>query len=114
MRVLSSNCLRTQQEIDMAQPRDYKAEYAKYQGTSEQKKNRAKRNAARAKLVASGVVKKGDGKHVNHVTPISKGGGNASSNLTVKTEANNSSYPRTKRGAMKAAKKGGKVIGRKK
>ena len=29
--------------------RDYKAEYAKYQGTEEQKKNRAKRNAARRK-----------------------------------------------------------------
>jgi len=93
----------------MRKPRDYKAEYAKYQGTPAQKKNRAVRNAARNTLLA-----KGDGKHVNHKTPISKGGGNAPSNLSVKTEANNSSYPRTKAGAMKMAKKGGKITGRKK
>jgi hypothetical protein len=97
----------------MKKPRDYKAEYAKYQGTPEQKKNRAKRNAARSTLMASGAVTKGDGKHVNHVTPLSKGGGNARSNLTVKTEANNSSYPRTSSGAMKA-KKGGVVKARRK
>ena len=94
--------------------RDYKAEYAKYQGTAEQKKNRAVRNAARNTLTAKGVVAKGDGKHVNHKTPISRGGGNAPSNLSVKTEANNSSFPRTKKGAMKMAKKGGKITGRKK
>jgi len=98
----------------MRKPRDYKAEYAKYQGSPAQKKNRAVRNAARNTLLAKGVVAKGDGKHVNHKTPISKGGGNAPSNLSVKTEANNSSYPRTKAGAMKMAKKGGKITGRKK
>jgi|TARA_R110001592_G_scaffold152011_2_gene379210 hypothetical protein len=98
----------------MRKPRDYKAEYAKYQGTAEQKKNRAVRNAARNTLTAKGVVAKGDGKHVNHKTPISRGGGNAPSNLSVKTEANNSSFPRTKKGAMKMAKKGGKITGRKK
>ena len=97
----------------MRKPRDYKAEYAKYQGTPEQKKNRAKRNAARNTLMTSGTVAKGDGKHVNHKTPISKGGGNAPSNLSVKTEANNSSFPRTSSGAMKA-KKGGVVKARKK
>ena len=98
----------------MKKPRDYKAEYAKYQGTAEQKKNRAVRNAARNTMKAKGVVSKGDGKHVNHKTPISKGGGNAPRNLSVKTEANNSSFPRTKTGAMKMAKKGGKITGRKK
>ena len=97
----------------MAKPRDYKAEYAKYQGTAEQKKNRAVRNAARNTLMAKGVVAKGDGKHVNHKTPISKGGGNAPSNLSVKKESTNSSYPRTRKGAMKTAKKGGRVTGRK-
>ena len=96
----------------MRKPRDYKAEYAKYQGTPEQKKNRATRNAARNTLMASGAVAKGDGKHVNHKTPISKGGGNAPGNLSVKKESTNSSYPRTKAGAMKA-KKGGRVTGRK-
>tara|TARA_R110000796_G_scaffold78094_1_gene174439 strand:- start:575 stop:871 length:297 start_codon:yes stop_codon:yes gene_type:complete len=92
--------------------RDYKKEYANYQGTAEQKKNRAVRNAARNTMKAKGVVSTGDGKHVNHKTPISKGGGNAPGNLSVKKESTNSSYPRTKAGAMKA-KKGGRVTGRK-
>ena len=63
-------------------------------------------------MKAKGVVSTGDGKHVNHKTPISKGGGNAAGNLSVKKESTNSSYPRTKAGAMKA-KKGGRVTGRK-
>ncbi len=45
----------------MAKPRDYKAEYANYQGKPEQIKNRAERNAARAQLEKAGKVRKGDG-----------------------------------------------------
>jgi hypothetical protein len=93
--------------------RNYKKEYANYQGTAEQKKNRAVRNAARNTMKAKGVVSTGDGKHVNHKTPISRGGGNSPSNLTVKKESTNSSYPRTRSGAMKTAKRGGRVTGRK-
>jgi hypothetical protein len=81
--------------------RDYKKEYANYQGTEEQKKNRAKRNAARKMLTDDGKVSKGDGKHVNHKTPMSKGGGNGKDNLSVKAAKDNMSYPRTKTGAMK-------------
>lgn len=94
-------------------PRDYKKEYANYQGTAEQKKNRAVRNAARNTMKAKGVVSTGDGKHVNHKTPISKGGGNSPSNLTVKKESTNSSYPRTRTGAMKTTRRGSQVRGRK-
>ena len=47
-------------------PRNYRQEYDRYQGKPQQKKNRAKRNAARAKLMASGAVSKGDGKDVDH------------------------------------------------
>ncbi len=61
--------------------RDYKKEYATYQGTEEQKKNRAQRNGARRKLMAEGVVKKGDGRDADHVKPIRSGGTNARSNL---------------------------------
>ena len=93
--------------------RNYKKEYANYQGTAEQKKNRAVRNAARNTMKAKGAVSTGDGKHVNHKTPISRGGGNSPSNLTVKKESTNSSYPRTRSGAMKTAKKGGRITGRK-
>lgn len=42
--------------------RDYKREYQSYQGTEEQKKNRAKCNAARRKLASEGKMSKGDGK----------------------------------------------------
>ena len=35
----------------VAKKRDYKAEYAKYQGTEEQKKKRAQRNKARRKAM---------------------------------------------------------------
>tara|TARA_R100000315_G_C5186996_1_gene108827 strand:- start:339 stop:635 length:297 start_codon:yes stop_codon:yes gene_type:complete len=98
----------------MPKKRNYKKEYANYQGTAEQKKNRATRNAARNTLKAQGRVAKGDGKHVNHKTPISRGGGNSPSNLSVKKESTNSSYPRTRSGAMKKAKRGGTIRGRKK
>jgi hypothetical protein len=56
--------------------RDYKAEYDKYQSQPEQKKNRAARNAARAKMMKAGKVSKGDGKDVAHVKAFDKGGNN--------------------------------------
>ena len=75
-------------------PRDYRKEYDTYQGTEEQKKNRAKRNAARAKLAKTGRVSKGDGKDVDHAVPLSKGGGNLTSNLRVKSASANRSFKR--------------------
>ena len=54
--------------------RDYKTEYENYQGTEEQKKRRAQRNKARREMAAKGKVHKGDGKDVDHVKPLSKGG----------------------------------------
>jgi len=47
-------------------PRDYKKEYARYQGKPDQKTNRAARGRSRYKLEQSGRVKKGDGKDVHH------------------------------------------------
>ncbi len=78
--------------------RDYKAEYRNYQGSEEQKKNRAQRNAARRELEREGRVKKGDGKDVDHKRPISKGGSNSSSNLRVQSKSANRSYPRDSKG----------------
>ena len=74
-------------------PRPYKKEYDTYQGKPEQIKNRAKRNAARAELAKQGKVSKGDGKDVDHIKPISKGGGNKK-NLRVKTASDNRSFSR--------------------
>jgi hypothetical protein len=61
----------------------------KYNGTEEQKKNRAKRNAARAKAIKAGKVRKGDGKDVDHKHPIRSGGGNSKGNLRVRSRSKN-------------------------
>jgi hypothetical protein len=82
-------------------PRPYKKEYAQYQGTEEQKKNRAKRNKARREMEHKGRVHKGDGKDVDHVKPLSKGGGTSPSNLRVKSVSANRSYARNKDNSVK-------------
>ena len=82
-------------------PRDYKKEYANYQGKPEQIENRTKRNAARAEMEKKGLVRKGDGKDVDHRTPIVKGGGNGSGNLRAVPKSQNRSFARTKTAGMK-------------
>jgi hypothetical protein len=67
--------------------RDYKSEYENYQGTEEQKKRRAIRNAARRQMAAKGLVRKGDGKDVHHVSGLH----NAASNLRVTSKSANRS-----------------------
>ena len=84
---------------DKSTGRRYDLEYKNYQGTEEQKKNRAKRNNARRRLEREGRVHKGDGKDVDHIRGIS--GGNGDSNLRVKTKSDNRSYPRNKNGGKK-------------
>jgi hypothetical protein len=81
--------------------RDYRKEYDNYQGAEVQKKNRAKRNAARAKMVKAGRASKGDGKDVDHVVPLSKGGANIAGNLRVKSKSANRSFKRKSNGAVK-------------
>lgn len=80
-------------------PRNYKKEYENYHSKPEQKKNRASRNAARAKLLKSGRVKKGDGKDVTHRNGNPRD--NSEKNLGVLKASKNRSYRRT-RGAKKA------------
>ena len=78
----------------MASKRNYRKEYDRYQGSEEQKKRRAKRNAARRKMEKAGKVKKGDGKDVAH-----KNGNpndNKKSNLKAQSKSKNRSYARTK------------------
>ena len=76
----------------VANTRNYKKEYANYQGTEVQKKRRASRNAARTKMAKAGLVKKGDGKDVHHTTgnPLNN------SKLAVKSASKNRSIARTK------------------
>ena len=80
--------------------RDYDKQQ-KYDGKPSVKKDRAKRNAARAKMIKAGKAKKGDGKDVHHKKPISKGGGNSSSNLRSTSRSANRSFKRTASGKMK-------------
>ena len=81
--------------------RNYKQEYANYDGTEAVKKKRAQRNKARRMLEATGAVHKGDGKDVDHKKPLSKGGTTVISNLRAKPAAANRSFKRTSSGAMK-------------
>jgi hypothetical protein len=75
----------------MPKPRNYAKEYAEYHGTPKQIKRRAERNTARAKMVACGRAKKGDGKDVHHVNGNTAN--NSASNLRV--------IPRSKNRSMK-------------
>lgn len=83
-------------------PRNYKNEYKSYQGTEEQKKKRASRNAARAKMVKKGKVKPGDGKDVTHKNGNPKV--NKDSNLGVASKSKNRSFARTKTAKKKNPK----------
>ena len=82
-------------------PRDYKSEYQNYHSKPEQIANRAKRNAARAEMEKKGIVRKGDGKDVDHKTPLVKGGGNGTGNLRAIPKSANRSFARTRSAGMK-------------
>jgi hypothetical protein len=79
--------------------RNYRSEYDRYQGKPEQLKNRAARNAARAKLMKAGKVKKGDGKDVAHVRAFDKGGSNGDG-LRVESRSANRSFRRDSKGNL--------------
>jgi len=79
--------------------RDYKAEYAKYQGTPEQIANRSERNKARRQAKKNGMEI--DGKDVHHVVAMSKGGTNKTG-LKATSAASNRSFARNADGSMKS------------
>lgn len=72
---------------------------AKYNSKPEQKKRRAQRNAARAKMMKAGKVHKGDGKDVAHRDDNPNN--NKRSNLSVQSKAKNRSFPRNSKGGHK-------------
>jgi hypothetical protein len=81
----------------VAKQRDYKREYAKYQGKPEQIANRSERNKARRKYEAAN----GDlpsNVDVDHKKRIAKGGTNASSNLRAVPESKNTAWRKGKKG----------------
>ena len=74
-------------------PRPYKKEYENYQGTEEQKTNRALRNKARRQAIREGKVQKGDGKDIAHVKALSNGGTNKDG-VRVESAGANRSFKR--------------------
>jgi 5-methylcytosine-specific restriction endonuclease McrA len=81
----------------MTEKRDYKKEYARYQGTPEQIHKRSLRNQARREMEKRGLVHKGDGKDVDHKHPIDRGGDNRVENLRVLSRRANRGYRRDSR-----------------
>jgi hypothetical protein len=71
--------------------RNYKKEYLDYQGTPQQKKRRAMRNAARRRMVREGRARKGDGKDVDHKN------GNPMDNSPGNLRVTSKSYNRAKK-----------------
>lgn len=82
--------------------RDYKREVALYTSKPEVIKKRSEQNAARAIMEKAGKVTKGDGKDVDHKTPLSKGGTNSKSNLRVTSKTENRSFSRNKDSTLKS------------
>ena len=83
--------------------RDYKQEYKtskarKEQGTGSDSGG-AIRKRARRKALKLGMVK--PGQDLDHKKPISKGGGNAVSNLRATSPSENRSFPRKSDGSIK-------------
>lgn len=76
-----------------------KAAYDKaYNARPEEVAKRVKRNQARATMEKAGKVSKGDGKDVDHKTPLKRGGGNGKDNLAVKSETANRGWRKGKSG----------------
>ena len=79
----------------MAAPRNYTREYKSYHAKPAQKKRRAQRNTARAKMVKAGRARKGDGKDVDHKNRNTAD--NRSKNLRVVSKSKNRSFARPKK-----------------
>jgi len=76
--------------------RDYKKEYANYQGTKEQKERRAMRNKVRRRALKDGRVTKGSGFDIHHKDGNPRN--SHPSNLVVQHKSQNRSFPRDKNG----------------
>lgn len=82
--------------------RDYKKENEKFNSRPEEIKKRSERTVARRKANASGLTHKGDGKDLDHIKPMSKGGTSSKSNLRVTSASSNRSFARNADGSLKS------------
>jgi hypothetical protein len=81
--------------------RDYKKEYAKYAGKPAAIHARSERTTLRRQANAAGITHKGDGKDLDHIRPLSKGGANKLSNTRVVSKHQNRSFSRNSDGSLK-------------
>lgn len=65
---------------------------AKYNAKPAELAKRIKNNQARAAAIKNGTAKVGDGKEVDHVVPLEKGGTNDPKNLRVISEKKNAGW----------------------
>lgn len=79
--------------------RNYSQEWATAKKRNEDEDNAA-RHRLRRKAVKAGMVKPKDGKDLDHVQALSKGGANTLANARVTTPSQNRSYPRNSKGGM--------------
>jgi hypothetical protein len=75
--------------LDEEAERDYKQEYRNYHGKPKQRKERAARTKARELMKKKGIVRKGDGKDIDHKKPLRSGGSNGINNLRVRSKSDN-------------------------
>ena len=82
--------------------RDYKRENKLYNSRPEQIKARSERTTTRRQSNAAGTTHKGDGKDIDHIQPLSKGGKNVKANERVVSASTNRSFSRNKDGSLKS------------
>ncbi len=72
---------------------------AERQKSPEEVKKRVARNAARREAIADGLVKKGDGKEIDHKRMLDQGGSNDKSNRRVVSASENRAWRKKNPGA---------------
>lgn len=86
----------------MPSSKNYKRDYKQENKTAKRRgedKERARRNAARRKMIKEGKAKKGDGKDVAHKDNNTNN--NSSSNLKMQSKSKNRSFARNKKAGRK-------------
>ncbi len=81
--------------------RDYRREVDLYTSKPEVVQKREEQNKARHIMEKAGKVHKGDGKDVDHKTPLSKGGATSRTNLRVVPSSQNRSFSRNADSSLK-------------
>ena len=81
--------------------RDY-SQQREYNATPQATAKRVENNSARKSLIKAGKASVGDGKDVDHIRPLSKGGSNKKSNLRVVPASTNRSFSRTSSSGLKS------------